>query len=176
MSKTNTKANVSTPKQHTIPHPLVKDIQFRVTWARATEEEENRIAQFSLAEVHIPTGIVLCSHNSLNLLQLPPRDGDGEQRVLEIGSMSRTYVAGDGAQKDIYSHTFFPKHWTLDGATKAHDTFVENVGLAVMGFIKEFKEQHDRRWNARRNAAPNPLAQQLRDLTRPRETSNTRED
>ena len=168
MSK-NTKTNVPTPTKHVIPHPLVKDIQYRVTWARATpEDEENRVAQFSLAEVHVPTGIVLCSHNSLNLLQLAPRDG-GDQRVLEIGSMSRTYTAGDGAVKDIYSHTFFPKHWTMDGATKAHDQFVQNVGMAVMGFIKEFKESSDRRYRARRDAAPNPLAQQLRELTKSRE-------
>lgn len=176
MSKNN--KNTMPNSKTCFAHPLLKDVHFQVRWARATDGGENRVAIFSVDEVHTPTGIRMATHNSLSILQVIPRDEDVDTRVIEIGSMSKDFEDMKGRRK-IYSHTWYPGRNDTPEARDAHRRFADDCAQAVKNFIEEKNQDEDRRRSRRGEVSHNPLADQLRSLTRAnrgRETTTTNSD
>lgn len=166
MSKNN-KTPVPTKNSNTtsFQHPLYKDVMYTVCWARATDSGENRVAIFSMDEIHVPTGVATCTHNNLSILQLVPHDDRADERILEIGSSSKTFTDRNG-EREIFSHTFFPRRRGNAAAEEAHRQFVERCTEAVKNFIEENNARY-RKFNERRQEVRhNPLAEALRGLAR----------
>lgn len=155
MSKTE-----KTDPKFTVKHPILKDVTYEIVHAQL-HDNERRVASFSM-KVHHSSGICLEAINKMSLLEVTRSDSN--EKGLELGSMGEDNTRKDGTYGRLYAITFFPNRKQNEKAEKAYRDFVSSIADAVSAFVKHHQEINEQRYEHRQRAAPNPLADQLRQL------------